>query len=269
MSLIYGIMRILNLAHGSLYMLGAYVAYTVIVLIFGVSWWSFLLAYLAAMGVVGLAGLFLEEVPLKPLYDKPEELQLLLTFGIMLMFDDIVKFVWGAEYKGFPKLVGGSIPLGEHRVPVYSFIIIASAFIIAGILWLFFNRTTLGKQVRATAYNREVAAAIGINVNTVFIVAFVIGAALSGLAGAMAGPIYNASPGMGTEAIVMSFAVIVIGGMGSISGALIGSIIVGLSRTIMVIVYPFLEVALIYVVMAAILLIKPTGIFGKEEVERR
>lgn len=269
LSLIYGIMRILNLAHGSLYMLGAYVAYTTVVLLFGASWWSFIIAYILALVIVAFIGIVMERGLIKPLYDKPEELQLLLTFGLILVLDDMVKMIWGPEYRGFPKLWGYSLPIGRYYIPSYFLVTIIIALLIASLLWFFFSRTTLGKQIRATAHNREVASALGINVDRVFIVAFSLGAGLSGLAGSIAGPIYTAFPGMGIEAIVMSFAVIVIGGMGSIMGSLIGSIIVGISRTLMIAIYPMLEIALVYVVMAFILLIKPIGLFGREEIERR
>jgi branched-chain amino acid transport system permease protein len=269
LSLIYGIMRILNLAHGALYMLGAYIAYTVVMTWLGPSPASFVLGFAAScLALLGI-GVAVERLVIKPIYGKPEELQLLLTFALILVLDDVVKIVWGPEYKAFTVLPGGSVGVGRYSVPAYMLWVIALGLAVAAGLWYFFSRTTLGKQMRAAAYNPEVAATLGMNTDKLFALAFGLGSALSGLAGAAAAPILTAYPGMGTDAIVMSFAVIVIGGMGSILGSLVGSMVVAAARTLMVNLYPVLEVALVYMVMAAILLVRPVGLFGREEVERR
>lgn len=269
LSLIYGIMRILNLSHGALYMLGAYVAYTTVVMWLGISWFSMVIGFIFSCIILAMFGLFMERIFIKPLYDKPEELQLLLTFAFILILDDVVKIIWGAQYRAFPTIPGESIPIGEFRLPIYFIGTILLSLMVGVWLWWFFNKTIIGKQLKASAYNSEIASALGINTDKVYILAFSLGAALSGLAGAVAVPLYTASPGMGGDAIVLSFAVIVIGGMGSISGAFIGSLIVGFSRIFMAILYPVLEIALIYVIMAIVLLIKPTGLFGMREVERK
>jgi len=269
LSLIYGIMRILNLSHGALYMLGAYITYTVVILWLGLNWFSMLLGYVASILVVGLVGVFIERILLRPLYGRSHDLQLLLTFALILILDDIVKMIWGAEYRAFPQLPGYSVPIGDFQVPIYFIFTVILAFGVAYILHLFFMRTTTGKMIRAMTYNPDVASALGVNVDKLFALSFGLGAGLAGLAGGVAVPLYTASPGMGTEVIVLSFAVIVIGGMGSIKGALIGSLIVGFSRVFMVMIFPVFEIALIYIVMALILLIRPTGLFGMEMRERR
>ena len=269
LSLIYGIMKVLNLAHGALYMFGAYIGYTVVIILLGISWYSMVLAYLAALGILFVIGIAMERVFIKRLYGKEEELMLLLTFSFILIFDDVVRAIWGAQYRAFPIIPGGTLQLGNYQLPLYFIFTTILALVCGGLLWWFFNKTVIGKQMRAAAHSIETAGAFGINTDKVFYLAFGLGAALSGLAGSVAVPLYTASPGMGSDALVLSFAVIVIGGMGSILGALVGALIVGFSRVFMAFVYPALEIALIYIIMVAILLIKPVGLFGREEVERR
>jgi branched-chain amino acid transport system permease protein len=264
LSLIYGVMRVLNLAHGAFYMVGAYLAYTVVMLWMGGAELSFVLAPLAALLALAAIGAAVERGLIKPLYRRPEEFQLLATFALLLIFDDLVKMVWGPEYKTFTVLAGGKLAVGRFTVPHYFLAVVLLGFGVAALLWLLLSRTLIGKQMRAAAFNQEVAAALGVNTDRVFVSSFALGAALAGLAGAVAAPIVTAYPGMGAEIIVLSFAVIVIGGMGSIVGSLVGSLIVGFARTLMAAVYPVLEITLIYIVMAVVLLVKPTGIFGRE-----
>ncbi|MCE4602875.1 MAG: branched-chain amino acid ABC transporter permease [Desulfurococcales archaeon] len=267
LSLIFGITRILNLAHGAFYMLGAYIMYTVMTALPGGA--SAVLGILAAGTIVAVIGLLVEAGLLSRVYGKPEEVQLLLTFALILVLDDLAKLIWGPEYKSLTTLPWGSLAVGDYTIPVYHLVAIAVALASAVGLWLLFSRTTLGKKIRASASYPEVAEALGVDTRRMFIVTFMLGSALAGASGALAGPVLTAYPGMGTEAIVLSFAIIVIGGMGSILGALAGALIVGFTRTVMAIVYPVLEVALIYIVMAIVLLVKPTGLFGGREVERR
>lgn len=248
-------------------MVGAYLAYTVAMLWVGPTALGFAVGFILSIACLALIGAVIERGLLRPLYNKPEELQLLFTFAIMLMLDDIVKMIWGPEYKSYTIIPGGYIRLGLYQVPTYMVVVIVIGFLTAVGLWWLFSSTTIGKQLRAAAFNSEVAAALGINTSRLFVLAFALGSALSGLAGAAAAPILTAYPGMGADALVLSFAVLVIGGMGSIGGSLIGALIASSARTIMVVVYPMLEVALIYLVTAIMLLIKPSGLFGRE-VER-
>lgn len=269
LSLIYGIMKILNLAHGALYMVGAYITFTVVILWLGLSWYSMVLAYIASIAVVASLGIFIERILLKPLYNKPQDLQLLLTFALIFILDDIVKMIWGAQYRAFPTIPGWSLSVGEYQIPVYFIATILIALGVALFLNWFFTKTIYGKMIRAISYSLETSAILGINTDKLFALSFALGAGLAGLAGGVAVPLYTASPGMGGDAIVLSFAVIVIGGMGSILGAFVGSLIVGLSRVFMAIIYPVFEIALIYIIMAIILMFRPTGLFGREMRERR
>ncbi len=269
LNVIFGILGILNLAHGSFYMLGAYIAYTIMVLALGVSWGSLLAASIAAFVTLALIGVAVERGLIKPLYNRPEEHQLLLTFGLILVFDDLVKMIWGPEYKSFPRVPGGQVVIGTHRVPVFDFVVIVVAFAVAWALERFFKGTITGKRMRAVGYDKEVASALGIDAVKYMALAFALGSGLAGLAGAVAGPLYTAQPGMGLDIIIYSFAVIVIGGAGSIIGSLVGAYIVGLSRSIMYIIYPRLDIALIYIIMILVLLVKPEGLFARVEVERR
>ncbi len=268
LSLIFGITRILNLAHGAFYMLGAYIMYTVMAALprGGV---SAVLGILAAGAGLAIVGFIVEAGLLRRVYNKPEEVQLLLTFALILVMDDLVKIIWGPEYKSLTTLPWGSVSVGEYTIPVYHLVVIIVALASALGLWMLFTRTNIGKRIRASASYPEVAEALGVNTRMMFMATFMLGSALAGVSGALAGPVLTAYPGMGTEAIVLSFAIIVIGGMGSILGALVGALIVGFSRTIMAVTYPVMEVALIYIVMAVVLLVKPTGLFGGREVERR
>ncbi len=270
LSVIFGVLGILNLAHGSFYMLGAYMAYTVMVLALGeVTWASFAAAAVAAALTVAIVGTLVERGLLKPIYVRPAEHQLLLTFGLILIFDDLVKMIWGPEYRGFPRLPGGSISVGTHTLPIYSLIAILIGVVLAGALHYFFRGTVTGRRIIAASYDRVTAAALGINVDRLMVLSFALGSALAGLAGSVAGPLYTAQPGMGLEVIIHSFAVIVVGGVGSILGALVGSVIIGLSRSVMYMVYPRLDIVLIYVIMILVLLFKPAGLFGREEVVRK
>jgi len=270
LSLIFGVMRVLNLAHGAFYMLGAYVMYSIASSLTGLGIGARSVIGIASAGVfLAIVGYGIESGLLKRIYDKPEEVQLLLTFALILVFDDIVKIIWGTEYKSLQEIPWGSLIVGSYTIPLYYIVTIIIAISTAILLWILLSRTMTGKMIRATASYPEVASALGVNTGRIYTLTFMLGAAMAGIAGAMAGPILTAYPGMGTEAIVLSFAIIVIGGMGSILGSFIGAIIVGFSRTIMAIFYPVLEVALIYIVMAVILLVKPTGLFGAREVERR
>ena len=269
LNVIFGILGVLNLAHGSFYMLGAYIAYTIMVMALGVSWGSLLAASIVAFVTLALIGVAVERGLIKPLYNRPEEHQLLLTFGLILVFDDLVKMIWGPQYKSFPRLPGGQVVIGSHSVPVFDFVVIVVAFAVAWALERFFKATITGKRMRAVGYDKEVASALGIDAVKYMVLAFALGSGLAGLAGAVAGPLYTAQPGMGLDIIIYSFAVIVIGGAGSIIGSLVGAYIVGLSRSIMYIIYPRLDIALIYIIMILVLLVKPEGLFARVEVERR
>ncbi|HLQ58027.1 MAG TPA: branched-chain amino acid ABC transporter permease [Gemmatimonadales bacterium] len=271
LSLIYGVMRIVNLAHGALYALGAYVSAWVVGGAVGH----------AASGTLGLAGLLLllpvgavaiavvgaviEPTLLRPLYRRPEEYHLLITFGLLMILEDAMKFLFG----GTPLTAGsimdhmGSIPIGRLLYPTYNLFVIAIGLIAALGLWWFIYRTKFGVILRATSQDRRMAAALGINVSRVYVQAFAIGCFMAGLGGAVVVPAQAAVLGMGIEALILAFVVVVIGGLGSLEGALVGALIVGLVRTAGIQFFPEIELAVLYLIATAVLLIRPTGLFGR------
>jgi branched-chain amino acid transport system permease protein len=271
LSLIYGVMRIVNLAHGALYALGAYVSAWVVGGAVGH----------AASGTLGLAGLLLllpvgavaiavvgaviEPTLLRPLYRRTEEYHLLITFGLLMILEDAMRFLFG----GTPLTAGlimdhmGSIPVGRLLYPTYNLFVIAIGLIAALGLWWFIYRTKFGVILRATSQDRRMAAALGINVSRVYVQAFAIGCFMAGLGGAVVVPAQAAVLGMGIEALILAFVVVVIGGLGSLEGALVGALIVGLVRTAGIQFFPEIELAVLYLIATAVLLIRPTGLFGR------
>jgi len=271
LSLIYGVMRIVNLAHGTLYALGAYVSAWVVGGAVGH----------AASGTLGVAGLLLllpvgavaiavvgaviEPTLLRPLYRRPEEYHLLITFGLLMILEDAMKFLFG----GTPLTAGsimdhmGSIPIGRLLYPTYNLFVIAIGLIAALGLWWFIYRTKFGVILRATSQDRRMAAALGINVSRVYVQAFAIGCFMAGLGGAVVVPAQAAVLGMGVEALILAFVVVVIGGLGSLEGALVGALIVSLVRTAGIQFFPEIELAVLYLIATAVLLIRPTGLFGR------
>ena len=271
LSLIYGVMRIVNLAHGTLYALGAYVSAWVVGGTVGH----------AASGTLGLAGLLLllpvgavavavvgaaiEPTLLRPLYRRPEEYHLLITFGLLMILEDAMKFLFG----GTPLTAGsimdhmGSIPIGRLLYPTYNLFVIAIGLIAALGLWWFIYRTKFGVILRATSQDRRMAAALGLNVSRVYVQAFAIGCFMAGLGGAVVVPAQAAVLGMGIEALILAFVVVVIGGLGSLEGALVGALIVSLVRTAGIQFFPEIELAVLYLIATGILLTRPTGLFGR------
>jgi branched-chain amino acid transport system permease protein len=271
LSLIYGVMRIVNLAHGALYALGAYVSAWVVGGAVGH----------AASGTLGLAGLLLllpvgavaiavvgaviEPTLLRPLYRRTEEYHLLITFGLLMILEDAMKFLFG----GTPLTAGsimdhmGSIPIGRLLYPTYNLFVIAIGLIAALGLWWIIYRTKFGIILRATSQDRRMAAALGLNVSRVYVQAFAIGCFMAGLGGAVVVPAQAAVLGMGIEALILAFVVVVIGGLGSLEGALVGALIVSLVRTAGIQFFPEIELAVLYLIATAVLLIRPTGLFGR------
>jgi branched-chain amino acid transport system permease protein len=266
LSLIYGVMRIVNLAHGSLYALGAYVTAWTIGQAAGGAPPAILYALLPMGAIaVGAVGAIVEPTLLRPLYQRAEEYQLLVTFGLLLTLEDVMRLVWGP----YPipasqpwELLGGSTIFGS-RYPNYNLLVIGLGFIVAVILWAFVYRTKFGVILRATSQNMRMASALGVNVKRVYVQAFALGCFMAGLGGAFVVPIQSAVLGMGVDALIIAFVVVVIGGLGSLEGALIGALIVGFVRTLGITFFPEIELALLYVIAATVLLIRPTGLFGR------
>lgn len=262
LTLIFGVLGIVNFAHGSFYMLGAYLALTAYRLS-----GSFLIAVLAAGLGVGLFGLIFERFFMRRVYNADVLMQLLVCYALVLMMDDVVKILWGAEFQsmGMPDafqapplfILGGVVPL------FYVYLIVAAA-LIALVLWAILNHTLMGKIVRAAAQNPTMTSALGLNTSLIYAGVFAFGGALAGMAGGLAAPVRSMSPGMGFSILIESFIVTVIGGMGSVSGALVGALLIGLIRAFGTIGFPLFVEGLMFIAMALILILRPNGLLGKE-----
>jgi len=275
LTLVFGIMDMINLAHGSLYMAGAYLMATVTQ-----ASGSFLVGIGAAMFGTALLGILIELVLLRRLYVRNHLAQVLATFALILIANELVRMIWGAQplLLNTPDALSGPVNIGGFLYPAYRLLIIGVGALVALLLYVLVTRTRLGMWVRAGASNREMTEALGVNVRLLFTAVFAFGAALCALAGALLGPLLAVQVGMGESILILAFVVIVIGGIGSIRGALVGSLLVGLVDTLGRAVLPSLlrvflsaEVAsnlgpalasiLIYVLMAAILFWRPEGLF--------
>ena len=273
LSLIYGVMRIVNLAHGTFYALGAYVSAWAVGTVFGlgasgsgnlVLAGQLLLLPLGAIAVAAV-GAVIEPTLLRPLYRRPQEYVLLITFGMLMILEDAMKFLFG----GTPLSAGsimdsmGSIRIGSLLYPSYNLVVIGVGIMAAIGLWWFIYRTRFGIILRATSQDRRMASALGLNVGRVYVQAFAIGCFMAGLGGAVVVPAQAAVLGMGVDALILAFVVIVIGGLGSLEGALVGALIVGFVRTAGIQFFAEIELAVLYLIAAAVLLVRPTGLFGK------
>ncbi|MGH2405177.1 MAG: branched-chain amino acid ABC transporter permease [bacterium] len=269
----YGVLRILNLAHGNLYALGAYLGAT-LVLRYAATGSPAALAYgllfLAAVAIGAVAGPLIERLFLRRVYSKDEEVQLLLTFSISLILEDAVKLIWGVSpiFADTPYSLLGRVSLAGVNYAWYPFLLTAIALAMGGVLWLVVTRTRLGKVLQSVIADREVSLTLGINVPRVYTWAFTAGAALAALGGAFTAPMFSLVPGVGADVLVTSFAVIAIGGLGSIGGAALGALVVGLARSAAVYLYPELDLFAVYFIMALVLLFRPQGLFGELEVRR-
>jgi branched-chain amino acid transport system permease protein len=263
LTLIFGVLNILNFAHGALYMLGAYFIYALTLHLTGPG--GFLIALLVAPLGVALIAVAIEAGLLRRIYKQEEIYQLLLTYSLVLIIDDLAKIVFGPEYKSIPKpdAISGAVTIFGGTVPVYTLVVLVLAPMMALVLWYLLYKTRTGKIVRATSSDREMADALGINMSALFTLVFAFGAVLAGFGGALAGPARTVFPGVGAEVIIESFVVVVIGGLGNLWGALIGSILIGTLETVGIIVFPEFEMSLIYLLMVAILVVRPWGLFGR------
>lgn len=261
MSLILGVLRIPNAAHGSLYMIGAFVAFTVSKL-FGGGALGFWMALILAPLVVALVSLIAERGVFCHLYEREHLMLLLLTFSFSLVFGDLVKLVWGAQYRTvpMPEFLQGSVMILGLPFPIYNLFFLIIGPIIAVLLWLLTNKTKIGKISRAAAVDREMVGAVGINVSWVFATTFVIGCFLAGLGGTLIAPIVNVSLGMDHTLIMETFLIVIIGGLGNIWGALLGALIFGLTQSLGVLIWPQFGIVIPYAAVIAVLLFRPTGL---------
>jgi branched-chain amino acid transport system permease protein len=276
LTLVFGIMNLVNLAHGSLYMVGAYLT------VAAVAWTgSYPLGVLLGLAGTLVVGMLVEVIALRTLYERDHLDQVLATFGLILFFNELVAILWGraALYSSLPQYLQGFVEIIPGSIyPAYRALVIVVGLVVAAGLWYVVTRTRLGMLIRAGASNRTMVAALGINIRLLYTVVFGFGAALAGLAGLMAGPIYAVQPGMGELILIQVFVVIVIGGIGSIRGAFVGALIVGMVDTMgraflkpllgHFISPPAAEAAgpalasiLIYLLMALVLAVRPEGLF--------
>ena len=273
LTLIYGVMKILNLAHGSFYALGAYAAASL------AGRWlagghaplgSYAMLILAA-GLVGLVvGPVLERGLLRFVYGKDETVLVLVTYAVFLILEDAIKLVWGVDpyFISEPYGLLGSLSIGELTYPVYSAVLVVVPLLVGGAFAAALKMTRQGRLLTAVIHDREVSAAMGVDVGRVYLVTFTLGTTLAAIGGALTAPTISVVPGMGVEVIVLAFAVVVTGGLGSFPGAALGALLVGLVRSAAVHYFPEVELFSIYVVMALVLVVRPRGLFSALEARK-
>jgi branched-chain amino acid transport system permease protein len=273
LTLIYGVMKILNIAHGSLYALGAYSAAAL------TGYWinqghapmgSYAVMLVAAILVGLITGPVIERGLLRFMYGKDEIVLVLVTYAVFLILEDFIKLAWGVDpyflYQPYSLL--GSFDVGDLTYPVYNLVLFGMAVLIGATLAWVLTRTRRGKMLVAVIHDREMAAAMGINVSLVYFVTFTVGAMLGAVGGALTAPMISVQPGIGAETIVLAFAVVVIGGLGSLPGAALAAVLVGLVRSAAVHYRPELDLFAIYFVMAVVLIVRPKGLFSVQEARR-
>ena len=270
LSLIFGVTRIVNFAHGSFYMLAAYLTYSLTAALPLGAGAFYGAALLAALAIAALGGL-VEVLLLRRVYRTPELYQLLLTFALVLVVADAVRFLWGADNKTGPAAPGlaGSVPIAGQLFPSYDLAVILFGPLVALGLWLLFHRTRWGVLIRAATQDREMVAALGVDQRRLFTGVFVLGSFLAGLGGALQVPRLPLTTVMDTTVIVEAFVVVVIGGMGSVWGALLASLVIGVLDAYGVLVLPKASIVLMFVVMAVVLIVRPWGLLGKPEIQLR
>ena len=264
LTLIFGVLKIVNFAHGTFYMLGAYLAYTVLLLTD-----SYALGVLAGGLGMAIFGIVFERVLIARVYGANVLMQLLICYATVLICDDLVKIIWGADFKAMGMPPAFQVPplfIAGGVVPPFYIMLIAVALAIGGGLGLTLALTRIGKIIRAAAHNPNMVSALGINTTLLYSLVFATGGMLAGLSGGLAAPVRSLTPGMGFSILSESFIVTVLGGMGSIAGALIAAVVLGLIRSFGTIGFPLFTEGLMFIVMIIILVVKPSGLFGKEIV---
>ncbi len=264
LTLIFGVLGVLNFAHGSLYMLGAYLSYTIASLFVGRPSAFWVALVLGSLGVA-LAGGLIEAIFLRPVYRRAELDQLLVTYALVLIIGDVVKFAWGPDNRSIsrPAILAGSVLIGGRDFPTYNLVVIALGPLVAAALWLLLTRTQFGRLIRAAASDREMVGVVGADVSRLFTGVFVLGAWLGGLGGGLAAPVGAIYPGMDVEVIAESFIVVVVGGMGSLTGTLLGSLIIGQLNAFGILFFPRFALLFVYVLMVVVLVVRPWGLLGK------
>lgn len=261
LSLVLGVLRIPNVAHGSLYMIGAFLTYTIATL-FGQSAPGFWIALIVAPLGVALISFIVERGLFCHLYEREHLMLLLFTFSFTLVFGDLVKLIWGSDYRSLnpPEFLRGSVSISGLLLPRYNLFLLVLGPLVATGLWFLTEKTKIGKIARAAAVDREMVGAIGINVSWVFAAVFVIGCYLGGLGGALVAPTQNITQGMDHTIIIEAFLIVIIGGLGNIWGALLGALIFGLTDSVGILVWPQFAIVFPYVAVIIVLLFRPKGL---------
>ena len=273
LTLVFGVLKILNIAHGSFYAVGAYAGASLVTWLLAMKVspaLSVVALVAAAAGVAALLAPLTERGLLRMFYGRDEVLLVLVTYALFLMLEDVTKLVWGVNpyYVSDTYQAFGTIQLGALNYVGYDVMLVAVALACGGLSWWVLNRTRQGKIVTAVIHSAEVAASMGVNVSRVYTGAFTAGVFLAALGGALTAPMISVQPGLSVGVIIVSFAVVIIGGLGSIEGAAIGALVVGLARAASVHIWPAAELFSIYIVMAVILMFKPQGLFQRIQARR-
>jgi len=259
LSIIFGMIGVVNFAHGAFFALGAYFALTLRPLVGDAA------IVILAPFIVGIAGMIVEATLLRPLYNKEPLLGLLLTFGLALFLQELIRTVWGARGHPFdaPQFLAGFIVYGPILVTKYRLAVLALTILILITVWLFLEKTPWGRVIRAGSRDPEMVSMLGINLRTIFTITFGLGTALAGIAGVLAAPLWSVVPSMADQAIMPAFVVVTIGGLGSFRGTVIAGLLVGVSVALTIQFFPAASGAVMYLLMAFILLVRPRGLFGE------
>jgi len=273
LTLVFGVLKILNIAHGSFYAIGAYAAASFVGWGASMKWapgFSLVMLLLAAVAVAVVLAPLTERGLLRFFYGRDEVLLVLVTYAMFLIMEDATKLIWGANpyYVSEPYALFGNVELGVQSWVGYDFALVALALVTGGAVWWWLNRTRQGKVMLAVIHSAEIASSMGVNVSRVYMLAFSIGIFLAALGGAFTAPMISVQPGVSVGVIIVSFAVVIIGGLGSIQGAAIGALIVGLARSLAVHVAPVAELFSIYIVMAVVLMFRPEGLFQRTQARK-
>lgn len=273
LTLVFGVLKILNIAHGSFYALGAYAAASL------VGWFasmqfapalSIVALLLAAVVVAAIVAPLCERGLLRYFYGRDEVLLVLVTYALFLILEDVTKLIWGVNpfYVSEPYALFGNVDIGNMSYVGYDFVLVAVAVVVGLIVWWGLNRTRTGKLVLAVIHSEEIASSMGVNVSRIYTLAFGTGIFLAALGGALTAPMISVQPGVSVGVIIVSFAVVIIGGLGSIPGAAIGALIVGVARSAAVHMMPAAELFSIYLVMAVVLMFRPEGLFQRIQARK-
>jgi branched-chain amino acid transport system permease protein len=273
LTLVFGVLKILNIAHGSFYAVGAYAAASFVAWGASLGWapgFSLVAMLLAAVAVAVVLAPLTERGLMRFFYGRDEVLLVLVTYALFLIMEDATKLIWGPlpYYVSEPYGLFGNVEIGVQSWVGYDFLLVALAVVVGVAVWWGLNRTRHGKVVLAVIHSAEVASSMGVNVSRVYMLAFSVGIFLAALGGAFTAPMISVQPGLSVGVIIVSFAVVIIGGLGSIEGAAIGALIVGLARSFAVHVVPVAELFSIYVVMAVVLMFRPEGLFQRTQARK-